>query len=71
MNRVIIIEELEHSWDTFIRNVDTGHVDQRLRWRWKTYEEASAHACGMLNGISYFTDQIITHGMIYERLDDK
>lgn len=71
MNRVVIIEELEQGWDTFIRDVDTGYVDQGLRWRWKTYAEAEAHAYGILNGISYFTDQIITHGMIYERLEDK
>ncbi len=70
-NRVVIIEELEQGWDTYIREVDTGHVDQRLRWHWKTYEEAEAHACGMLNGITYFTDQIVTHGLGYERLDDK
>jgi hypothetical protein len=70
VKRVIIIEEHEMGWDSFIRYLDDDKVGHPRR-RWKTYEEAEAHAKGMLDGISFHTEEIVSHGLIYERMDDK
>ena len=79
MNRLIVIEEKEKGWDIYMRNVNTGEPvkikmtfggEIPIRRNFDTYKEAEAYAYGMLAGISFYTDEIVSHGLVYERIND-
>lgn len=44
---------------------------KRPKNSWSAKNKMHSILKAMLNGITYFTDQIVTHGLGYERLDDK
>lgn len=71
IKRAIVLEErADGKWDVFIRNVDTQRV-MHFRHNHSDFETACVYANGLLDGISFHTSEIVSHGILVERLDDK